>query len=133
MMGKNARGFSLVGTIMAAAIMGGLSLFLADLTKKQQIAQKTAETQLEITSLFNLIIRTIHEKEACNETLIIGQPILDNRSIDFIKNKSGEVILNTTDKYGNGLVRIDAMTLKDTRITVSSGEVNLEVVFLKIK
>ena len=126
------RGFSMVASLVAAGMMGAMALMLAELTRQQQAVQKTTETYFEVNSLFNLIVRTLYDGNACNETLVIGQSINDGRNIDFIRNKNGGVVVNTTDLYGNRLLRIESMTLTNTRITGTSGEVDLKVVIKKM-
>ena len=120
-----------MGTLITASMMGGLALLLADLTKKQYIVQRKAETQLEVSSLMSRMFRTLYRGKACNHTLGVGQSINNGRDIDFIKDKDGNSVLNTTDKYGNGLLMIESMTLTNTRITGTSGEVTLKVVLEK--
>ena len=124
-------GFTLMGTIITAGMMGGLSLLLAELTKKQHIVQRKAETELEITSMMSRMVRTLYRGEACNRTIGIGQPITNGVSIPSIKDEDGKVIFNKTDKYGNGLLKIDSMTLRNVRTSGNSREMELEVVLSK--
>ena len=82
--------------------------------------------------MFNSISRTLHDTGACKETLGVGNPVNNGRNIDYVKNKDGGIIFNTTDRYGNGLISIDTMTLKNLSATGTSGSVDLEIVLLKL-
>ena len=127
-------GFTLMGVVITAGMMGGLSLLLAELTRKQQVVQKKAETQLEITSMMSRIVRTLYDEDACNYTLGVGQPINNGRDIDFIKDKNDNAIFNKTDKYGNGLIRIKSLKVTNVRTSgtpATSGELELELVIKK--
>ena len=121
-----------MGSLVTAGMMGGLALLLANLTGKQQAVQRNAETQFEITAMFNRIVRALYDRESCNRTLGIGSIIEDGRSIDFIRDKDGDVVFNTTDQYGNRLLRIQGMTLENTNIIATRGEVALRVEVLKL-
>ena len=125
-------GFSLVGSLVAAGLMGGLALLLANMTKQQHAVQKSTETHFEVNSLLDIMVRTLYNGDACKHTLGDGVSVTDNRSINFVKNKDGGVVFNTTDNYGNNLLRIESMTLKNTAITGTSGAVDIRVVILKL-
>ena len=126
-------GFTIVGTLISAAMMGGLSLLLADLTKKQYIVQRKAEIELEITILMNRMVRVLYNGQACNNTLGVGQNLVETppRTIGSILDKDGDVVFNEAQKYGNGLVLLESMTLDNLNITGTAGEVDLEVVLSK--
>ena len=125
-------GFSLVGSLVAAGMMGGLALILANMSKQQMMVQKSTETHFEVDTLFNVMVRTLYNRDACKNTLGDGLPVNNGRSISSINNKDGGVVFNTTDKYGNNLLRIESMTLKDTSITGTSGKVHINVVVEKL-
>ena len=137
------RGFSLVASLIAAGMIGGLALLLADISRQQQSTQKTIETNFEVNSLFNFIVRILQDKMACQLTLGTALPIVDGRNIDFIRNKNAQSVINTADKYGNGLLQVESMSLQNVRITKpppspgtpypeGSGEVELKIVFEKL-
>ena len=125
-------GFSMVASLVAMGIVGGLAVALAELTRQQQEVQKNTETYFEINSLFNLMARTLYDGEACNETLIVGQPVSDARTINQVKNKDGGVVVQIGNKYGNRLLEVVSMTLDNTRINGTSGEVELVVELRKL-
>ena len=129
-------GFTLVGSMVSVAMMGGLALFLADLTRQQQSVQQTVETEVELGAMFNRMIRTLYDGDACNETLGVGSPIQDGRSLDYIRDEDGEIVFEVNEKYGNRLLQIESMTLTNSRImntaAGSFGEVELNIVVLKL-
>ena len=130
--GRGSGGFSLVGGLAMAGMMGGLALLLANFSKQQQFVQKITETYFEVDSLFDIMARTLHGPEACKKTLGDGVAVVNARTVSAIKNKDGGVIFNTTDKYGNRLIEIESMTLRNSQITGTSGTVDIEVVVKKL-
>ena len=121
-----------MGSLISVAMMGGLALLMAKLTKQQYGIQRKAETQFEISALFNSIVRNLYNGEACNRTLGVGTPISDGRSIDYIRNEEGDIVFESGETYGNRLLQIDSMSLENTRISGTGGEVGLKVVLLKL-
>ena len=122
--------------MVSLGMMGGLILLLADLTKQQHKAQRNAETHVELGGMFNRIIRTLYDGDACNETLGVGSQIQDGRSIGHIKDEEGDIVYEVNEKYGNRLLRMGSITLENVRImntsTGSFGEVDLKVVVVKL-
>ena len=131
-------GFSLVGVMAAAGIMGGLALFLADMTRKQHAAQKKAETGVEITALSNRIVNTLYEAEACGETLVTSPvPVISpgqSLTVNILKNGGGRDVLESGRTYGNRLVKIGSMKLlvDSDPITGNKAEADFEVVFERV-
>ena len=121
----------MVGGLVMAGLMGGLALLLANLSKQQNYIQKSTETHFEANALFDAIVRTLYDGEACKNTLGDGAPVSAGRDIDEIRNRDNGVVFNKTDKYGNRLLRVESMTLRDDQLSGTSGTVNLEVVLLK--
>ena len=122
----------MVVILVAAGMMGGLALLLAELTRQQQAVQKNTETYFEVNSLVNLMARTLYDGEACGRTLGVGTSISDGTAIASIVNREGGVVVNTGDKYGNGLLRVKSMELDNTATTGTSGTVDLKVVIKKL-
>ena len=127
----------MIASLVAAGMIGGLAVVLAELIKQQQVAQKNTETYFEVNSLFRLIVRTLYDGDACTETLQVnGGEIIDQRSIDAIRNKDGGEVLRVNQTYGNGLLRLESMTLGNPNIDTSNngafGEVALTVVIKKL-
>ena len=124
-------GFTIIGTLISAGMMGGLSLLLADLTRKQLVLQMSAETDLEITALYSRMTRTLYNGQACNQTLNVGQTVQQGDTINAIKNSDNESIFINGSEYGKGLVRIESMELGTPQITGNSGEVDIVVTLVK--
>ena len=125
------RGFSIVASIVAAGMIGGLALVLANIIRQQQTMEKVLDTNFEVNSMFNYITEVLKDKKACLFTLRPNMPVTNGRSIDYIKNQGTGIIFNTTDVYGNGLLKIASMTLQNVRISGGSGEVDLKIIFEK--
>ena len=118
----------MVGGIVAAGMMGGLALVLANMSKHQQSIQKRTATHFEVESLFNSIEETLYNKDACLKTLnAAGTLITDGKNIDFIKNRENGVIFNKTSKYGNNLVQIKSMKMKNIAIVGTSGTLDFRI------
>ena len=125
-------GFSLVGSIVTAGMVGGLALLLANLSKQQQAVQKSTQTFFEVESLEKSMVRNLYNKGACKKTLNANSAtVVDGKSIDYIKNNRGEDIFQVNSVYGNRLLVIESMSLINTQITGTKGTVDLKVVLEK--
>ena len=117
---KNRRGFSIVGVLVAAGMMGGLALFLAQMNRDQHVAQKKAETGVEVVALSQRIVRTLYDGTACLNTLSTGvtPPVAPNVvanvtiPVSAVQNKSGQNIVEKNKTYGNRLIEIQDMKVK---------------------
>ena len=74
------KGFSIVGVLIAAGMMGGLALFLADMTRRQHTTQRQAETGTEITQLQHKILSVFYDGDSCPQTMVLPSP--DNKLVD---------------------------------------------------
>ena len=133
------KGFSVVGVIVAAGMMGGLALFLADLTKQQQVSQRKAETGVELTGLYHKINSVLYDGESCTVTLGIGSSIPmsgtnQTRTITQLKNKAGTVVV----RQGSGgdinrMLRVESIVLKNVRgNTGMTREADMEFVIKRL-
>ena len=129
-MGK--RGFSILGLVVAMGMMGALSLLLAQLTRQQVVIQKKTEIYFELNNLSNRILRSLYDGTGCMETLGKGEEIVDGRNLSSIKNKDGEVVVDKTQVYGNRALKIEDINIDNVRITGTSGQLDLQVVFKKL-
>ena len=135
---KSIRGFSIINVMMAAGMMGGLALLLAQMTKQQQEAQKQAETGVEVTALSQRIVRTLYDGKACLKTLEGGTTpriisATNSFAIDSILNKNGQPIIKTMGldpniTYGNRLLKVSSIKLLKPVISGGQAEAELEVV-----
>ena len=129
---SGSEGFSLVSTMVAVGMMGLLSLALSQLTRQQVGIQKKVETYFEINNLSNKILRGLYDGDGCMETFGINSDIIGGRTLSAIKNKNGEVVVDTVQKYGNRLIKVDSISIANVRINGTSGQMDLQVVFEKL-
>ena len=126
------RGFSILGIVVSAGVASGLAIVLTSITKDQQVSQKKTETFFEISNLSYLILRTLENGDACTQTLGTGTRIVNNTRWSSIKNRDGEVVLDKTNEYGNGLVKIQSLSPKNINIRGNTGNMNLQVTLEKL-
>ena len=119
-----------MGVIVAAGMMGGLALMLAQMTKQQHQSQKKAETGVEVVALSQRIVRTLYDGDACMQTLGSGNAIRPNTplSVNAIKNKNGRDIVVAGTTYGNRLLKISSIKVVEPVVSGNTAEAKLEVV-----
>ena len=118
-------------------MIGGLALFLSDLMKKQQVAQKKSETGVAMTALQQTVLSIFNDQGACTETLkgmsTTGIPSSGTILSTGIKNRSGTVVLNAGKV--NNLLDVK-FTLKNPNIPsgtgIRSGNVDVEMEVRKL-
>ena len=130
---------SIVGVLMAAGMMGGLALFLADMTKRQHVTQRRSETGAEVVALQHKILSVLYDGESCTETLgtNINFSSVAGTQINQLKNREGRVVLtadptNTGNHDINRLLRVNSMTLENPQGTGRTREVDMEVAIKKL-
>ena len=132
----NRKGFSLISMLMAAGMMAGLALTLAELTKQQVSIRIKVEAALELVNLSRKISRMLYDGKSCKNT-IGNNPMFTfantSRSfpVDFIRDKDGNPVLQAGIKYGNNLIEINSMKLEVPKINNKVFEAKLLVVFKK--
>ena len=119
---KNGEGMSLVGVLVAAGMMGGLALFLANMAKQQHVAQKRADTGVAMTALHQTVLSVLNDGESCTETLrgigMGGVPSSGTPLAGGLKNRSGKAVVKS-GKNGN-LLEV-GFTLKNPNIPSGTG------------
>ena len=130
-------GFSVAGMLVAAGMMSGLALVLSQLSKRQMVIQRKAETGVEIAELSQRITRTLQDGDACLATMAqVTTPLANGStySINSVMNASG-AFLTVNNVYRNRLIRIGAIDLTDVSIPAAPGDdigqLNLQVTFVK--
>ena len=122
-----------MGTIVAAGLMGGLALLLAQLTRQQVATQKKAETGVEIVALSQQILRNLYDGSACLNTLGRSTAIAGafplTIPVNAIKDKNNRDIFVVGNTYRNRLVSFTSINLKVSAApTGTQAEAVLEVV-----
>ena len=134
------RGFSMVGMLVAAGLIGGLALMFANMTRNQMASQKRIETEAEITAVTQRIVRTLYDGDACRHTLSTHSnpsslPVISNGAtlnLGSIRSKNDKEVFKRGSTYGNGLVKIRSLKLLSPAVTGNSAEAKLEVVMEKV-
>ena len=125
----NNRGFSIMGAIVAAGMMGGLALFLVKMTNQQQSEQKKAETRTELSAIHQKILTVLHDGQSCTETLGRGAILADGDRIPKLKNREGEVVLEEGKAY-NRLLKVESMKIKKIHGSgAKTRELDIEIIF----
>lgn len=129
----------MAGVLAAGGLMGGLALVLAELGRQQVSLQKRDETGVEIVNLTRRVNKLLYDNAACLETLKAGSsigPTIANGgaaiNINNIKNENGIDVISQGSVYGNGLVKVHAMRLRDLSVAGTVAEVNFQITFEKI-
>ena len=142
---NHLRGFSVAALLVAAGMMSGLALLLSELSKRQMVVQRKAETGVEIAELSQQITRTMQNGSACFNTIAqVGGPITDGTdySIPSVMGRprpgvpTPPPLLTVNNTYRNRLVLIESIDLTDVTIPTTVppgtvGELNLRVTFVK--
>ena len=101
-----------MGVIVAAAMMGGLALMLAQMTKQQAVTQRKAETGLDMNQLHHRILGVLYEGDACLKTLTEGtDSVYNGRTLQKLLNKGGKTVVET-GKDINRTVRVEKMEIQ---------------------
>ena len=121
----------MVGALTAAGLMGGLAMVLAQLSRQQLVLQKRSQSQSEVEAISRRIGRILNNPQACLNTVssaTFGSGLTTNSTITLasIKNQSNVDVYATNQTYGNGLVKISSLILRDIRFSGSTG-VNTEL------
>lgn len=108
---QGARGFSLAEVLVAAGMLGGLSLVVMNLTSQQQNSMLHMETRTEESNLLNEIRTILLKKAACEQTfggLQVGA------SVPELKDQAGLVRYSVGQEINNYVRIIEMNTLNRT-------------------
>ena len=101
-----------MGVIVAAAMMGGLALMLAQMTKQQAVTQRKAETGLDMNQLHHRILGVLYDGDACLKTLTEGTDSVHNgRTLQKLLNKGGKTVVERGQDI-NRTVRVEKMVIQ---------------------
>ena len=118
-----------MGVIVAAAMMGGLALMLAQMTKQQAVSQRKAETGLEMNQLHHRILAVLYDGDACLKTMGKGGSLHNGRILDKLLNKGGKPVLEKGVDI-NRVVRVEQMVIQKVE---GSGQTKEAEVWVTIK
>ena len=120
--------FPLTEALVAAGMVGGLSLGYLQLSGGHQKSQKKIEAGFEIDMLTLEMAQTLSNDDACTKTLNNSTSGL----ITKIKNSANKTVFQTSKKYGQNLIRLKTMELKNfDKAADGFGSLELEVTFEK--
>ncbi len=126
------RALSITEALVAAGMVGGLSLGYLQLSGDHQKSQKKIEAGFEIDMLTLEMAQTLSNDEACSETLK-GVPIIKDQDVTEIKNSKGKAIFKEKKKYGQNLIMLVSMELQNRNVSTVDGfgSVELKIEFEK--
>jgi prepilin-type N-terminal cleavage/methylation domain-containing protein len=110
-MKQNNRGFSLVEIMIAAAMLGAISMGVMSLIQNMRKGEVISETKMEELELRRLITTLLTDQQACKNTfsgINIGSPVPN------VKNGAGNTVYQKETPYGNNTLKITDMITKDT-------------------
>jgi len=126
---KNA-GFSLGEVMVAAALLGIVSLGVMRLVSNMSKSQKTFETASEITTISNGINQILTNEKACEQTFT-GTSFGAASSITDIRNSTGDAVFSVGSTYGNRTVELLNLDIQNISLstdgTSKSGTFDLAV------
>ena len=109
-------------------MVGGLSLGYLQLSGNHQKSQKKIEAGFEIDMLTLEMAQTLSNDDACTKTLNNSTSGL----ITKIKNSANKTVFQTSKKYGQNLIQLAAMELKNLNKAADGfGSLDLEITFKK--
>lgn len=129
---KNNSGFSIVEIMVAAGLLGVVSLGAMQMMNNVQKGQATSETKLEELELRRVITTILTDKTACLNSL---NGVNVGSTFEQIRNSANTVVFEKDGIYGNGTVRLRNMIVMDKGVTYADGtrDVNLIVGLQKVK
>ena len=111
-------------------MLGGLSLFLAEMAKRQVVTERKGATGVELNALHQRIISVLYDGDACLKTFGEGSSLHNGRVLTELKNKQGTTVIKSGQDIGRTL-QVEKMEIQG----VGSGrtkEATLEVSIKKL-
>src|SRR5690606_551448 len=117
-------GFSLVETLVAVGLAGGVALTVSKLGQDSAKISKSVERSLDVGNFVNDVSYILSDKESCNATIGTNRPIGSDipAIIRFKNGVPNQVYRVGNQKYGNNSFQI-------TRITTESTPGGADIVF----
>jgi hypothetical protein len=107
---KNQVGASMVQVMIAAGMIGGLSLVLSELMKQQAKTKRTAELDTEINMITDLIRKAINNKEMCDASFA-GVGLGDNIEGIRLSQTSDQYFCKAREKFKASKIYISSLRL----------------------
>ncbi|WP_127714909.1 tail fiber domain-containing protein [Halobacteriovorax sp. HLS] len=108
----NNKGFSLAEVVVAAGLLGVVSLGVMRLVDNMMKSQKTFETQSEVTLVTNGIAQTLTNEKACENTFT-GINLAANTSVGSIQNSNAADVFVVGSQYGNRKVILTGLDVEN--------------------
>ena len=111
-------------------MLGGLSLFLAEMAKRQVVTERKGATGVELNALHQRIISVLYDGDACLKTFGEGSSLHNGRVLTELKNKQGTTVIKSGQDIGR-ILKVEKMEIQG----VGSGrtkEATLEVSIKKL-
>ena len=108
---RNNLGFSIVSVLIAAGMLGGLSLFLAEMAKRQVVTERKGATGVELNALHQRIISVLYDGDACLKTFGEGSSLHNGRVLTELKNKQGTTVIKSGQDIGR-LLQVEKMEIQ---------------------
>ncbi|OIQ17192.1 MAG: hypothetical protein BM556_13345 [Bacteriovorax sp. MedPE-SWde] len=112
---KNNSGFSLAEVMVAAALLGAVSLGVVRLIDNMSKSQKSFETSSELTLINNAIAQTLTNERACEQTFG-GVNFGVDTSVNVIRNATGTDIYRVGNNYGNRTVNLLGLDIENVTL-----------------
>lgn len=112
---RGQHGFSLVQTLVGAAVIGGLSLVAAQLSKQSADNKMAVDTSYGILDLTGRIQTLVSNNRSCTESFRPFPVALNvTTNVTSLRDAAGANVFESGKNYVNGQVRILGMTLTRT-------------------
>lgn len=126
---RSKQGFSLVGIMIATALMGVLSLGIIEITQQQSKAYKQATTRFEVNSLSSAMGMLMMNSIACTNSLGGAGTNLANGQQVVIRSPEGVALFSTNDSYQNNTVTIESLTIQNLSVVGQTASMNIVASF----
>jgi hypothetical protein len=121
----NEAGFSLAEVMVAAGLVGVVSLGVMHLTNNIHRGQATAETKMEEIEIRRIITSTLSDSLACLNTL---NGIEIGSNFNTIRNSANTPIFQVNNVYGNRALKLISMRTVDKNVTYADGTRGVDIV-----
>ncbi len=125
--------------MVVLGLMGMAAMGILQINSNSIKGTKTSEIGMEVNAVVNSITQNLLNQNSCTNTFSGIGAINDGLTISDIKNRTGQILFNKVNKYGNNRLKINEMTINgvtikppDPGVTNSYGEFKLQIKLEKI-